>query len=76
MAWFGFEIASAKQLHDLPKVVDLSGGNRVSLSEPNRSLLHRPVKRQVNMRGESQIGQLSTLGDRMTILGARNASRI
>ena len=34
------------------------------LFEADHSLLHRPVEREVDMRGEFQIGQFSTLGDR------------
>ena len=40
-----------------------------SLFEANHSLLHRPVERQVNMRGEFKVGQCSTLGDRLDDLG-------
>jgi hypothetical protein len=36
----------------------------IDLFETDRLLLGRPVQRQVDMRGEFQIGQFSTLGDR------------
>jgi hypothetical protein len=35
----------------------------IGLFEADHSLLGRPVERQVDMWGESQIGQFSTLGD-------------
>jgi len=37
----------------------------IGLLEADHSLLGRPVQRQVDMRGEFQIGQFSTLGDRL-----------
>jgi hypothetical protein len=37
----------------------------IGLFEADHSLLGRPVQRQVDMRGEFQIGQFSTLGDRL-----------
>ena len=37
----------------------------IGLFEVDHSLLGRPVERQVDMRGEFQIGQFSTLGDRL-----------
>ena len=37
----------------------------IDLFEADHSLLGRPVQRQVDMRGEFQIGQFSTLGDRL-----------
>ena len=37
----------------------------IGLPEADHSLLGRPVQRQVDMRGEFQIGQFSTLGDRL-----------
>jgi hypothetical protein len=37
----------------------------IGLFEADYSLLGRPVQRQVDMRGEFQIGQFSTLGDRL-----------
>jgi len=37
----------------------------IVLLEADHSLLGRPVQRQVDMRGEFQIGQFSTLGDRL-----------
>ena len=37
----------------------------IGLFEADRSLLDRPVQRQVDMRGEFQIGQFSTLGGRL-----------
>ena len=48
----------------------------IGLFEADRSLLDRPVQRQVDMRGEFQIGQFSTLGGRLDDFGARNASRM
>ena len=35
----------------------------IDLLEADHSLLGRPVQRQVDMRGEFQIGQFSTLGN-------------
>ena len=40
-------------------------GWRIGLFEADHSLLGRPVQRQVDMWGEFQIGQFSTLGDRL-----------
>ena len=37
----------------------------IGLFEADHSLLGRPVQRQVDMRGEFQFGQFSTLGDRL-----------
>ena len=37
----------------------------IGLLEADHSLLSRPVQRQADMRGEFQIGQFSTLGDRL-----------
>ena len=37
----------------------------IDLFEADHSLLGRPVQRQVDMRGEFQIGQFTTLGDRL-----------
>ena len=37
----------------------------IVLLEADHSLLGRPVQRQVDMRGEFQIGQFSALGDRL-----------
>jgi hypothetical protein len=34
----------------------------IGLFEADHSLLGRPVERQVDMRGEFQVGQFSTLG--------------
>jgi hypothetical protein len=39
-----------------------SSGERKFLFKPNHLPLHRPVKRQVNVRGWFQIGQYSKLG--------------
>ena len=48
----------------------------IGLFEADRSLLDRPVQRQVDMRGEFQISQFSTLGDRLDDFRRGNASRI
>jgi hypothetical protein len=40
-------------------------------SRPNHSLPQRPVKRQVNVRGQFQISQCSTLGDRLDDFGCQ-----
>ncbi len=44
-------------------------GHRNGLFEADHSLLGRPVQRQFDMRGEFQIGQFSTLGDRLDDFG-------
>ena len=43
----------------------------IGLFEADHSLLGHPVQRQVDMRGEFQIGQFSTLGDRLASFSLR-----
>jgi hypothetical protein len=63
-AWFGFAIASAKRREEpVADVADIENDHRrrmagatMDLFEADHSLLRRPVERQVDMRGEFQIG--------------------
>ena len=70
--WFGFAIASAKTLGGtlVANVADIEMSRRpmvgaIDLFEADHLLLDCPVQRQVDMRGEFQIGQFSALGDRL-----------